>query len=54
VGAEGGGPYVTAADLTAEPESNDQTPAAAHPPWVRNIGDYERKQTTIVEGPRYG
>ena len=44
--AEGGGPYVS---VTAEPEANhrDQTPAASHAPWVRAIGDYERRKTTI-------
>jgi hypothetical protein len=52
--AEVGGPYVTAVSVTAEPETNDQTPAASHAPWIKPIGDYERKQTTTVEGLRYG
>lgn len=25
-----------------------------HAPWVRNINDYERRETTLVEGLRYG
>lgn len=42
--------------VTAEAEANliDQTPAASHAPWIKPIGDYERKETTIVEGLRYG
>jgi hypothetical protein len=56
VEATRGGPYITAVTVTAEPEANliDQTPAAAHARWIRAIGDYERRETTIVEGPRYG
>jgi hypothetical protein len=27
---------------------------STHAPWVRPIGDYERRETTIVEGARYG
>jgi hypothetical protein len=69
VDAEVGGPYDAAVRSTAEPEaatksvaSNDgfapklinQTPAASHAPWIRPIGDYERQETTTVEGPRYG
>jgi hypothetical protein len=42
--------------ITAEekPERLDLQPAAAHARWVRPIGDFERKETTIVEGLRYG
>jgi hypothetical protein len=49
-------PYVAAVSVTAEAEANliDQTPAASHAPWIKPIGDYERKETTIVEGQRYG
>jgi hypothetical protein len=56
VDAEGGGPYVTAVMKTAEPEANliDQTLAATHAPWVRPLSCYERKETTLVEGLRYG
>ena len=32
----------------------DPKPAAAYPPWVRNIGEYGRRETTTVEGLRYG
>jgi hypothetical protein len=52
--AEVGGPYVTAVSVTAEPEVIDQTPAAAHAPWIKPIGAYERQETTVVKGPRYG
>ena len=47
---------VAAVSVTAEAEANliDQTPAASHAPWIKPIGDYERKETTIVEGQRYG
>jgi hypothetical protein len=44
-----GAPYDGVAELTATPEPK---PAAA--PWIRNINDYERRETTIVEGLRYG
>ena len=49
-------PYVAAVSVTAEAEANliDQTPAASHAPWIKPIGDYEWKETTIVEGLRYG
>jgi hypothetical protein len=45
-------PPVTTAALEAgriEPE-----PEAAHPRWIRPIGDYDRRETTVVEGLRYG
>ena len=29
-------------------------PEGVRRPWVRPIGDYERRETTIVEGLRYG
>ena len=49
-------PYVAAVSVTAEAEANliDQTLAAVHAPWIRPLADYERKQTTTVEGLRYG
>jgi hypothetical protein len=50
------GPYDRVAQLTATPEPQPlelQSPAA-HARWVRPIGDYERRETTIVEGLRYG
>ncbi len=61
--AKGGAPYVTAVRPAAEPEVFphvgigaliEPKPAASHASWVRNIGEYERRETTIVEGPRYG
>ena len=55
-GGPSGAPYVAAVELTAEqkPERLDPQPAVAHAPWVRPIGDYERRETSIVEGLRYG
>jgi hypothetical protein len=50
--AEVGGPYVTAVSVTAEPENPKSAPE--HVPWIRPLRDYERQETTIVEGPRYG
>jgi hypothetical protein len=49
------GPYA-AAGLTAELEAEalDSQPAVAHAPWVRPITDYERRETTEVEGLRFG
>jgi hypothetical protein len=48
-------PYVAAVSVTAEAEANliDQTPAASQP-WIKPISSYERKETTVVEGLRYG
>jgi hypothetical protein len=41
--------------LTAErPELVDAKPAAAPAPWIRPISRYERRQTTLLEGTRYG
>jgi hypothetical protein len=37
-----------------EPDLTAPEPPAAHPPWVRSISDYDRKETTVVEGLRYG
>ena len=37
-----------------KPERLDPQPAVAHAPWVKSISSYERKETTIVEGLRYG
>ena len=50
------GPSAAAVEVTAEekPELPDPEPAVAHAPWVRPIGDYERRETTLVEGLRYG
>jgi hypothetical protein len=48
-------PYA-AAVTTAEkkPELLDPRPATAHAPWVRPLSCYERRETTVVEGLRYG
>jgi hypothetical protein len=42
--------------VTTTPEADHTEPelAAAHAPWVKSISSYERKETTIVEGLRYG
>jgi hypothetical protein len=37
-----------------EPQLVEPEPETAHLRWVRPIGDYERRETTIVEGLRYG
>ena len=49
-------PYVAAVSVTAEAEANliDQTPAASRAPSIRPISEYERRETTVVEGQRYG
>jgi hypothetical protein len=40
----------------AEPlkETLPEAMSVVHAPWIRPIGDYERRETTIVEGLRYG
>ena len=51
------GPYGGAAvDLTAAPEADrsDPGPAAAPSRWIRKLSDYEWRETTLVEGTRYG
>jgi hypothetical protein len=40
--------------MTAAPELLDPRPIAPFPRWVRPLADYERRETTIVEGLRYG
>jgi hypothetical protein len=50
-------PYDRVAELrpaTPEAEPPESRSAVAHAPWIRNINDYERRETTIVEGLRYG
>ena len=52
-----GAPSAAVAELTAAaPEADpiEPRPTTAHAPWIRPIGDYERRETTIVEGLRYG
>lgn len=45
----------TSVTTTAPAERVEPGWAAAAPSrWVRPIGDYERRETTIVEGLRYG
>jgi hypothetical protein len=53
VDAARGGPYVTAVSVTAEPETNDQTPAASPSPWnqadrgLREAGDDRRQRAAL-------
>ena len=45
----------TAAELEATPAPKPrELRAAEHAPWVKSILSYERRETTIVEGLRYG
>jgi hypothetical protein len=32
----------------------ERTDPPAYAPWLRPIGEYERRETTIAEGMRYG
>ena len=38
----------------ATPEPEPVKPGSAFPRWVRPLAEYERRETTIVEGLRYG
>jgi hypothetical protein len=50
-----GAPYDRVAELTpATPEPEPVKPEGAFPRWVRPISCYERRETTVVEGLRYG
>jgi hypothetical protein len=46
---EGSAPYAAAVELPAE-KSPEPEPQPTHAPCVRPIGDYERRETTLVEG----
>jgi hypothetical protein len=48
--ADGAWMQVTA----VKPKLIEPKPAASHAPWIHPIAEYERRETTIVEGPRYG
>ena len=37
-----------------DPERAVSEPPSARSPWVRPISDYERKETTVVEGRPFG
>jgi hypothetical protein len=37
-----------------QPEPLEPKPAVAHTRWIRPLADYERRETTVVEGQRYG
>ena len=51
------GPSAAVAELTAaaepEPEPDNPEPSAQSR-WIRPLSCYERRETTIVEGLRYG
>jgi hypothetical protein len=55
-----GGPYAAAVELTADPVTQPQNDCAspelppARDPWIKPLSVYERKETTTVEGLRYG
>jgi hypothetical protein len=49
-----GAPYVAAVELKAAAEPKPVKPEGAFPRWVRNVNEYERRETTVVEGLRYG
>jgi hypothetical protein len=63
-GEPSAGPSVAAVQLTAGPQAEplDRKPpnqlevsaAPAHPPWIRPIASYERRETSEVHGSRYG
>jgi hypothetical protein len=48
------GPYVAAVTAEPEPDRTSTEFSPAWPLWVRPIAEYERKETTIVKGLRYG
>jgi hypothetical protein len=47
-------PYAAAVVTAEKPEHLDPRPAVAHSPWIRPLSCYERRETTVVEGLRYG
>jgi hypothetical protein len=52
---EGAAPYRGVVDLAAAPDADHIDPGpAAHLPWIRPIGDYERRVTSEIHGARYG
>ena len=43
--------------IEAEPEPQPTKPEpefGAHSPWIKPLSCYERRETTVVEGLRYG
>jgi hypothetical protein len=58
VEGRGVGPYVAAVELKAaapEPESQPIEPEpGARSRWIKPLSCYERRETTVVEGLRYG
>jgi hypothetical protein len=41
-----------AANGATQAASRNQPPA--HPPWIRRLSEYERRESSEVHGPRYG
>jgi hypothetical protein len=52
----GAAPYAGIAQLTAAPEAEplDLRPAAAHAPWLKPLGSYDRRETHELQVSRYG
>ena len=50
------GPSAAVAELTAAAklEPRKPEPTTTHSRWIRPLADYERRETTVVEGLRYG
>lgn len=50
IGGRRGAPYDGVVELKAAPEPKHSKLQSPHAPWVESIGNYERRETTIVEG----
>jgi hypothetical protein len=47
-------PAVAAFELAAEPEADRVDPRPATVLWAKSIASYDRRETTFIEGRRYG
>lgn len=56
VEGRGAGPYDRAVELKSAPEPNHVNPrlAAAHPRWIRNVNDYDRRERCEFQVTRFG
>jgi hypothetical protein len=45
---------MAAAEAKDKADRVNPGPATAWPRWVRNVNDYERRETSFVEGRRFG
>jgi hypothetical protein len=52
-GGERTGPYVAAVELKAAAEPIELE-LSARSRWVKPLSCYDRRETTVEEGPRYG